>query len=111
MSTTPAASRLLAPDLDAIRAFAEAKDHANWELLAQLAAAMPPGAVRTQLGDERFEAAWAEGRERAVEASVTAALGESEEPVRLGERLRDFCSFCSLSSGSGAPASSARIRR
>jgi rubrerythrin len=64
---------------------AETKDHANWELLAQLAAAMKPGDVRTQL-----------------EAVTAEVLAQEEEHVTWASDIRARMLF-GLATGGAAP--------
>jgi rubrerythrin len=65
---------------------AETKDHANWELLAQLAAAMNPGNVRTQL-----------------EAVTSEVLAQEEEHVGWARDARARMLF-GLATGGAAPS-------
>jgi rubrerythrin len=64
---------------------AETKDHANWELLAQLAAAMSPSDVRTQL-----------------EAVTTEVLAQEEEHVTWASDTRAQMLF-GLATGGATP--------
>lgn len=71
---------------------AEAKDHANWELLSQLAGAMAPGEVRTQL-----------------EAVTGQVLAQEEEHHRWAHNTRAEMLF-RLATGGRTPASGGQER-
>ena len=71
---------------------AEAKDHANWELLSQLAGAMAPGDARTQL-----------------EAVTSQVLAQEEDHHRWAHNARAEMLFA-LATGGGTPASGGEAR-
>jgi hypothetical protein len=72
---------------------AETKDHANWELLAQLAAQMTPGPVRdaftaaseTVLAQEEEHFAWA--RQTRTDLLFALATGDSVPAADVGEEV------------------------